>query len=232
MSASRAAKQGSLLRPARAQVSLHPQLASVWQPTAWEATLALRTGRTHQVCSRLACLLSLPEHAEGLRCLQIRAQFAAVGCPLFGDEMYALAPEAGPSELLSSENLGSMEPPELADKACCVLALRVCSSAPSADPTHGEQVEAASRRLQLKEPQVIGLQACWLQIKLEPSLGLPAFEETFEAGSPWWRPEAAAGNQVVQLCLPAAQVSPGDLQQVEKQLCAQQAQECRQQQNA
>ena len=59
-----------------------------------------------------------------------------------------------------------------------------------------------------------------------------AFEQTFEAGPPWWRTEAAAGNQAVQLCLPAAQVSVEDLQQVENQLSAQQVQECRQQQDA
>ena len=62
------------------------------------------------------------------------------------------------------------------------------------------QVQAASRRLKLKEPEVIGLQACRLHVHLGPVRGLPQVEELLEAGPPWWRPEAT--SQVAQLCSP------------------------------
>ena len=46
----------------------------------------------------------------------------------------------------------------------------------------GAQVAQATRRLQLKEAKVIGLQACRLRVQLRPSLGLPPLEESFTAG--------------------------------------------------
>ena len=108
------------------QVALNAQLASAWRPTAWESELALGTGRTHQVpCTQPSCRTA-PAGA-GLRraAAQIRAQFAAVGCPLYGEEMYVPAqPRDGAGQPTGSMDDCSQDPPDFAAQVRCSAAAR------------------------------------------------------------------------------------------------------------
>lgn len=123
------------------RINLQGQAKDIWGSTAYETLIELKTGRTHQ----------------------IRAQMAAIGAPILGDNLYQAV-----SEIRNSGANGE----KVRDPINC-------------------QKPKPKLSYEAGQCDCIGLQASRLEI--HDSQGLDYFGENsslfFEAGAPWWRSE-------------------------------------------
>ena len=151
-------------------VKLNAAAAKHWGVTeAFEHTLRLLTGRTHQ----------------------IRAQMAAVAAPLLGDTLYQCMVDGGvitPVPGISERSSGAVVVPQKRDRASQAHEGRQSDG----DTTTGNLWLSRWRELD-KEDAPLGLQAARLTLPADGEQGPPEFD--FDAGVPWWRcPDPGAGT--------------------------------------
>ena len=150
------------------QVNLTGDAAAQWGALAFEHTIELRTGRTHQ----------------------IRVQLAAAGAPLLGDHLYGTddtAPADIPLQVLLVSAIGCA--------LCCYMGACSCprmivaprflqhSSRLFVCP-QGDASEVVQGKRDVIQP--IGLQAYQLRVSNDSQVFGPG-KTCFTAPTPWWR---------------------------------------------
>jgi hypothetical protein len=128
------------------QVHLVGDAAEMWGDTAWEHTIRLLTGRTHQ----------------------IRAQMAALQAPLLGDALYRTMLQAGAIVPISPHE-------DAASAAHGPCSQQDCASVQTQERSQSSAYWVARYRHNSQQDQPLGLQACSLSVSGDGLFGHAPF---------------------------------------------------------